>query len=209
MEQIVYVPGSQIHEGTVEVIRPIPQDRMSDHIVQQIIDVPVPWVQEKTGRVIQEAERYRDEDKVDKTKIKSGLENHCTAMRNTSIVKGLRSKFEAGHKKEVRARNWLDKDAQERADLKNQRQVPAIRSVQKTVEVPRVQYIDKVADIPVDEQRRGSTIQAAQHIDEVVDVPALTQDEIPSIPEDPCLDETADEVRLYTGKQEEEVSHAS
>ena len=55
-------------------------------------------------------------------------------------------------------------DVQERADLTNQRQVPAIRSVQKTVEVPRVHYIDKVADISVDVQRRGSTIQAAQHI---------------------------------------------
>ena len=54
----------------------------------------------------------------------------------------------------------------------------------KTVEVTRVQYIDKVADIPVDVQRRGSTIQAAQHIDEVEDVPALTQSEVPNIPDD-------------------------
>ena len=45
-------------------------------------------------------------------------------------------------------------------------------------------------------QRRGSTIQAAQHIDEVMDVPALAQNEIPAIPDDPCLDETTDEHRL-------------
>ena len=154
---------------------------MSNHVVQQIIDVP-----EKTGHVIQEAERYRDEDKVDKTKIKtkSGLENHCTAMGITSIVKELRSKFEVGHKKEVRTRNRLDKDAQERADLTNQRQVPAIRSVHKTVEVPKVQYIDKVADSPVDVQRRGSTVQDTQHINEVEDVAALTQSEVSNIPDD-------------------------
>ena len=92
-------------------------------------------------------------------------------------VKEIRSKFEVGHmkgtEKSAHARNQPDKnrwrekqrfeakqylqDAQERADLTNQRQVPAIRSIQKTVEVPRVQYIDKVADIPVDVQRRGST----------------------------------------------------
>ena len=85
-------------------------------------------------------------------------------------VKELRSKFEVGHMSEVHARNRSDKnrwrekqrfeakqypqDAQERADLTNQRHVLAIRTVQKTVEVPRVQYIDKVADIPVDVQRQ-------------------------------------------------------
>ena len=135
-----------------------------------------------------------------------------------SIVKELRSKFEVGHTSEVHARNQPDKNqwrkkqgfeakqypqnAQERADLTNQRQVPAIRSVHKTVEVPRVQYIDKVADIPVDVQRRGSIIQAAQHdlqhIDEDVHVPALMQSEVPTIPDtdDLCSNETGDEDRL-------------
>ena len=47
-----------------------------------------------------------------------------------------------------------------------------------------MQYIDKVADIPVDIQRQVSTLQAGQHIDEVEDVPALTQSEIPNIPDD-------------------------
>ena len=111
--QIVDVPGSQTQEQTV------PQDRMSDHVVQQ-------------------------------------------------TVKELKSKFEVGHTNKVHARNPPDKnrwrkkqefettqypqDVQERADLMNQRQIPAIRSVQKPVEVPRVQYIDKVVDIPVDMQ---------------------------------------------------------
>ena len=47
-----------------------------------------------------------------------------------------------------------------------------------------MQYIDKVADIPVDEQRRGSTVQAAQHIDEVEDIPAFAQSEVQDIPDD-------------------------
>ena len=160
--QIVDMPSSQTQE-TVEVIQPIPQDRMSDHVVQQ-------------------------------------------------TVKELRSKFEVGHMSEVRARNRSDKnrwrekqrfevkqypqDAQERADLMNQRQVLAIRSVQKTVEVPRVQYIDKVADILVEVQRQGSTNQVPQQdIDEVADVPVPTQSVAPSIPDtdDLCLNETVDE----------------
>ena len=140
--QIVDMPSSQTQEETVEVIQPIPQDRMSDQVVQQ-------------------------------------------------TVKELRSKFEVGHMSEVHARNRSDKnrwrekqrfeakhypqDAQERADRTNQRYVLAIRTVQKTVEVPRVQYIDKVADIPVDVQRQGSTIPDT---------------------DDLCLNETADEDRL-------------
>ena len=163
--QIVDVPGSQTQEETVEVIQPIPQDRMSDHVVQQ-------------------------------------------------TVKELRSKFEVGHMSEVHARNRSDKnrwrekqrfeakqylqDAQERADLTNQRQVLAIRSVQKTVEVPRVKYIDKVADIPVDVQRQGYPNQDPQHDIEVGHVPVPTQSATPTIPDidDLCLDEIADEDRL-------------
>ena len=47
-----------------------------------------------------------------------------------------------------------------------------------------MQYIDKVADIPVDMQRQVSTTQAAQDIEEVEDVPALTQSEVPNITDD-------------------------
>ena len=88
-----------------------------------------------------------------------------------SIVKELRSKFEVGHTNKAHARNQSDKNR-------------AIRNAHKTVEVPRVQYIDKVADIPLDMQRQMSTTQAAQDIEEVEDVPALTQSEVPNIPDD-------------------------
>ena len=88
-----------------------------------------------------------------------------------SIAQELRSKFEVGHTNKVHARNQPDKNR-------------AIRNAHKTVEVPRVQYIDKVADIPVDMQRQVSTTQAAQDIEEVEDVSALTQSEVPNIPDD-------------------------
>ena len=64
-------------------------------------------------------------------------------------------------------------------------QVPTIHCVQKTVEVPEVQYIDKVADIPVDVQRQMSTTQGSQHdmqqIDEVVHATAFMESEVPTI----------------------------
>ena len=88
-------------------------------------------------------------------------------------VKELRSTFEVGHTSEVHARNQPDKNRRRKKQGFEAKQYP--QDVQKTVEVPRVQYIDKVADIPVDVQRQMSTVQAAQDIDEVEDVPALTQ----------------------------------
>ena len=241
VKQIVDVPVSQIREKIGQVTQHIPQERTSDRVVEQNVNSPSPQIQEQTveiatailqerlqqrtqahsnNTVNQEAEDYRDEKEVDKTKIEttSGLKNHCVMIRSTSTVKELMSKFEVGHTREtkeavhLRARNRSDRnrwrkkqgfeakqcpqDAQERADLTNQRQVPAIPSVQKTVEVPRVQYIDKEADIPVNMQRQVSTIQAAQDIDEVVDVLALTQSAVGTIPEDPCLNKTAGEDRL-------------
>ena len=150
VQKIVEVPQTQFIDKVVDVPVHMQRQVPAVQVAQKTIASPA-----EHHHATQEAERYRDEEKVGKAKIKtkSGLENHCTAMRNTSIVKELRSKFEVGHKKEVRARNRLDKDVQGRADLTNQRQVPAIRNAHKTVEVPRVQYIDKVADIPGDMQK--------------------------------------------------------
>ena len=52
----------------------------------------------------------------------------------------------------------------------------------------------------MDVQGQVSTTQASQHdmqhIDEVVHVPALMKGEVPTIPDDPCFNETADEDRL-------------
>ena len=211
-----HVPQEQIQERIVEETIDIP--------VPHVMEKPIEVV--KTGPTGPGADLHREANYRRASFTDSRVQMQVTAVQvaqktvkdpqTQSIVKELRSKFEVGHtnltEKTVHGLNRSDKnqwrkkqgleakqypqDVQERADLTNQRQVPAIRSVQKTVEVPKVQYIDKVADIPVDMQRQVSTIQAAQHIDEVVDAPALTQNEVPTIPEDPCLNENADEDRL-------------
>ena len=61
-----------------------------------------------------------------------------------SIVKELRSKFEVGHTNKVHARNQPDKNR-------------AIRNAHKTVEVPRVQYIDKVGHAKTSVHHSGCT----------------------------------------------------
>ena len=162
-------------------------------------------------RKLQESDTLAEGTEAPVPKMPDSIEAHCQASLKSAkdpqtqkTVKEIRSKFEVGHtkgtEKSAHARNQPDKnrwrkkqefeatqypqDAQERADLTNQRHVLAIRNAHKTVEVPRVQYIDKVADIPVDIQRQLYTTQAGQHIDEVEDVTALTQSEVPNIPDD-------------------------
>ena len=206
VERIVKMPVVQVQE-TVEVPQVKLIDKAMDVSVVMQRQVPIVRKVQKTAEIPQ----TQFIDKIVDVPVHMQRQFPAVQVAQKS-VKELRSTFEVGHTSEVHARNQPDKnrrrkkqgfeatqypqDVQERVDLTDQRQVPAIRNAQKTVEVPRVQYIDKVADIPVDEQRRASTIQAAQHIDEVVDVTALTQDEIPTIPDVPCLDETADEDRL-------------
>ena len=59
-----------------------------------------------------------------------------------------------------------------------QRQVPAIHVVQKTVEDPQIQFIDKTVDVPVVVQRQvQETVEVPQiqFIDKTVDVPVVVQ----------------------------------
>ena len=63
-----------------------------------------------------------------------------------------------------------------------------MQTVQKTVEIPQVQFLDKVVDIPVVVQRQVPMVQKVQKtlevpqlqiIDKVVDIPVVAQREIP------------------------------
>ena len=57
-----------------------------------------------------------------------------------------------------------------------QKQVPAIQKVQKTVEVPQVQYIDKVVDV-----QKTVKVPQVQFLDKVVDIPNVRQRQVPTI----------------------------
>ena len=80
----------------------------------------------------------------------------------------------------------------------------ASEKVQKTVEVPQVQYIDKIADAPVVMQGQVPTIQTVQKIvevlqvqfiDRVLDVPVVTQRrEIPSKPQGKIHERIVEEI---------------
>ena len=176
VERSIDAPVSQIQEKTGQVTQHIPQDRISNVPVVLQRQVPIVRKVQKTAEVLhaQSTDEVMDTFVIMQRQVQTIQVAQKTVKdpQTQSIVKELRSKFEVGHKKKaqevVHARSRLDKN----------------RWGEKTVEVPKVQYIDKVADIPLDVQRQVSTIQAAQDIDEVEDVPALTQSEVPNIPDD-------------------------
>merc|ERR1711862_464516 len=73
--------------------------------------------QAEIDRMVQEAEKYANEDAKTKKKVeaKNGLENYCFTMRNTLEEEKLKDKFEAGDKEKIEAAvkdalDWLDKN---------------------------------------------------------------------------------------------------
>merc|ERR1719284_1005822 len=65
-----------------------------------------------------------------------------------------------------------------------------VQTVQKTVEVPQLQFIDKVVDIPVVAQRQIPMVQTVQktieipqlqYVDKVVDVPVVQVVQVPQV----------------------------
>merc|ERR1711933_165716 len=73
--------------------------------------------QAEIDRMVQEAEKYRAEDEVNKQKIeaKNGLENYCFTMRNTLSEEKLQDKFEGDDKIKIEKAvqetlDWLDKN---------------------------------------------------------------------------------------------------
>merc|ERR1712127_251636 len=73
--------------------------------------------QSEIDRMVNEAEKYKEEDEINKAKIeaKNGLENYCFTMRNTLQEEKLKDKFEGDDKDNIEkavqeALDWLDKN---------------------------------------------------------------------------------------------------
>ena len=150
---------------------------------------------------------YQDEDETNKAKVeaKNGLEDCCVTLRNAAIEGQRGFKCEAGDKEKTEdavqhACDWLDNNMLAENDefeahqkelegtvrlidvpAAAQHQVPAIQRVQRTVEVPKVEFIDKVMDVPgvpnIQSTQKTVEVPRVQFIDRVVDDPAVMQRE--------------------------------
>ena len=167
---------SKIIKETLQRKKPIINEKINQ--VTKHVEIPQLQIVEKTTETskIQTIQGTRTPAQTQEQTISRDAQMQVpTVQVAQKTVKEIRSKFEVGH----------TKGTENSAHARNQeKQRFETKQYQKTVEVPRVQYIDKVADITVDMQRQVSTIQAAQDIEEIEDVPALTHSEVPNIPDD-------------------------
>ena len=160
-KQTIEPPAISLAERVVEASDTRTQDK-TQHVVNTQVQHAVNTVEAETPIIIETINQVTKHVEIPQLQIVdvpgSQTQEETVPQDRMSdrvvqkTVKELKSKFEVGHTNKVHARNQPDKnrwrkkqefeatqypqDVQERADLTNQRQVPAIRSVQKTVEVP-------------------------------------------------------------------------
>ena len=101
----------------------------------------------------------------------------------------------------MKGETTADLNALEKEELDRKTGHRGFMKGQKTVEVPQVQYSDRIVDMPVVVQRRVPTIQAAQKteevpraqlLDRVVDVSVLMQRQVPQEQIQECIVEKID-----------------
>ena len=150
--------------------------------------------QTEIDRMVQEGERHRDEDYPDTAKIeaKSRLENNCVSVQNTLIETKAKDKFEAGdEEKVIHIPVVVQRQGPMTVHLRKTIGIKQIsEKVQKAVEVPKVQVLEKVVHISVNSQRNAPAIQSPQKtvevprvrfIDKLVDDPTVMQRPVSTI----------------------------
>ena len=203
----VNAPAVQVVQQTVEDPQATHDNTVMDAMIQKVqITHEAPQLQfiddiedgrcsqTEIDRMAQEGERHRDEDEPDAAKIeaKSRLENNCVSVQNTLTEEKAKDKFEAGDKEKVIyipvvVQRQVPMTMQLRKTIGTQQ---ISENVQKTVEIPKVQVVDKVVHIPVNSERNAPTIQSAQkmveiprvqYIDKVADIPVDVQRQVSTI----------------------------
>ena len=202
VQKTVEVPQVQFLDRAVDVPvvaqRQMPQERVQNNTVEQIVDMPASQIQEKTvetihstpfspkGRlsqtefdhVVQEGEMYQDEDETKKTKIedKNGMEKYCVATKNTVTEEKLNFKCEAGGKEKPEkavqsAGNWSDKS-------------PLGENDEFEAQHKELDRTDTVINVPVPTQHQVPIVQSVEttvggpkvhSISEVINTPAVKQ----------------------------------
>ena len=152
-ETHILVP--HIMEKTIEVMKPVPQERVQNNTVERIVDVPNSQIQEETVEVIQllpqDRMPERTVEQVVDIIISQVQERDVCSHRAVDVVMSLHA------------------------------EVSAVQVAKKTVETPKARIPDEVADIPVAVQHQVPMVPQLQFIDELVHVPVATQRQIPRV----------------------------
>ena len=141
-------------EEIVEVARSISQEHIQRRIVDEIEDVPVPrdepMVLQREAPMIQKMLKTADDSTI-----------------RGKIAELLRLNASESEDEQLSLKEYVD------VPYAN----PITQTVEKTVEVPQMQYTDRIVGVPVVTQRRIPTVQTAQR---TVEVPKIvSHDKIP------------------------------
>ena len=122
-----------------QVPKTVSQDRIPQRIDEQLVDIPVPQIAEE----IVEMFNVFTQDRVQQRTVEQSTETSAISLSD-EIVETPKTQTQ----KEVIS--CMKEDQSEFSEIEMHRQV------QKTVEVPQIQFIDKTVDVPVVVQRQVS-----------------------------------------------------
>ena len=137
-------------EKTIEVVKFIPQERVQNRTVEQIIDMPV-----VVQRQVQETVEVPQIPFIDEA-----VDVPVVVQRQLPVVQKVQKTVEVPQAQST--------DKVMNAPVILQRHVPTFQVVQKTVEVPQIQFIDRMVDIPAVQQRQEPMEQTATKVNVLV-----------------------------------------
>ena len=215
VEQIFDVPVPEMVKQLLEVPETVSQDRIKQRTVEQIVDAPVPQVVEELA----ESFKVFSQDRIQQRAVEQIIENPADSVAEMTVeVPVIQTPERTQQLVNTHVQhvvNTVEVEKPKLVKLTVQRKKPIIQEkinqVTEQVEVPHVQFLTKVDDMPVVVQRQVSTDQAVQKAmevpllqftDKVVDNPVVAQRQIPvmvqtiqkttDIPQLQCIDKVID-----------------
>ena len=209
VEQIFDVPVPEMVNQLVEAPKTVPQDRIRQRTVEQIVDAPVPQTLEEQVEVF----RVFSQDRIQQRAVEQTIKNPAISL--AGMIVEMPVTWKTQQLVNTHVQHVVDTVEVEKPKLvKETGQKPIIQEkinqVTKHVEVPQVQFLTKVDDMPVVVQRQVSTDQTVRKtvevpplpfINKVVDNPVVAQRQISmvqtiqkttEIPQLQCVDQVVD-----------------
>ena len=163
--------ASKVQEELLKAIQLIRKARISERIAETLMDVPVPQIRKETGQVTQRIPQ--DPSSGQRTRSSAG----------TQVRQATKSEAHVGNYSVSNVTHSLTGECPVSRPLMEE-------TMQKTVDVPQIQFIDRAVDVPVFMQRQVPIVQKVQKIEEVpqaqstdnvMDVPMDMQREVPAV----------------------------
>ena len=168
VEQSLDVPVSEIVKQLVEVLETVSQDRIQQRTVEQIVDAPVPKAVEELAEVF----RVFSQDRIQQRAVEQTTP--ATSLSEMIVEVPVVQTQGRTQQGSIQSKSRGPKIIKEAV----QRKKPIIQKEIKHPEVPRVQFPNKVDEMPVGVQRQISMVQVVQ--------------KTTKIPQLQCVDEAID-----------------